>query len=133
MLRAIIEGLDYQFLDTVLALESALGSKLQRVVAVGGAIRNAFWMQNKADVIGRPIETPRIEEATPLGAALLAGIGVGLYQDEEDACQHVYREGETYEPDPQRAARYTDWFELYRQLYPATATLNHRIFKEFTT
>ena len=133
MLRAIIEGLDYQFLDTVLALENSLGSRLERVVAVGGAIRNTFWMQNKADVIGRPIETPRIEEATPLGAALLAGIGVGLYRDAEDACQHVYREGETYLPDPQRTARYTDWFELYRQLYPATATLNHRIFKEFTT
>jgi xylulokinase len=133
MLRAMIEGLDYQFLDTVLAMESALGSKLQRVIAVGGATRNPFWMQNKADVIGRPIETPRVEEATPLGAALLAGIGVGLYQDEEDACERVYRVGETYEPDPQRAAKYAGWFELYRELYPATAALNHRLFKEFTT
>jgi xylulokinase len=133
MLRAIIEGLDYQFLDTVLALENVLGAKLERVVAVGGAIRNTFWMQNKADVVGRPIETPQVEEATPLGAALLAGMGVGLYRDAEDACQQVYRVGATYEPDPQRAAQYADWFQLYRDLYPATATLNHRLFKEFTT
>jgi len=133
MLRAIIEGLDYQFLDTVLALETALGSKLERVVAVGGAIRNTFWMQNKADVIGRPIEAPQIEEATPLGAALLAGMGVGLYRDAEEACQRVYRPGATYAPDPRRAAKYADWFELYRQLYPATSSLNHRLFKEFTT
>lgn len=133
MLRAIIEGLDYQFLDTVLALENALGDELERVVAVGGAIRNTFWMQNKADVVGRPIETPQVEEATPLGAALLAGMGVGIYRDAEDACERVYRVGATYEPDPRRAAKYAEWFHLYRDLYPATANLNHRLFKEFTT
>ncbi len=133
MLRAIIEGLDYQFLDMVLAMEKALGSELQRVIAVGGATRNAFWMQNKADVIGRPIEIPNVEEATPLGAAMLAGIGVGLYRDEEDACQRVYRPGKTYEPDPQLADAVRRWFALYRELYPATAPVSHRLFKEFTT
>ena len=45
-------------------------------IAVGGGARNAFWMQNKADVVGRPIEVPAIEEATPLGAAILAGIAL---------------------------------------------------------
>ncbi len=80
MLRAIIEGLDYQFLDMVLALEKSLGTTLERFIAVGGATRNTFWMQNKADVVGRPIEVHDVEEATPLGAAILAGIGVGLYQ-----------------------------------------------------
>ena len=85
MLRAIIEGLDYQFLDIVLALETALDEQLERFIAVGGATRNEFWMQNKADVVGRPIEVPDVEEATPLGAAILAGIGMGLFEDEEDA------------------------------------------------
>ena len=79
-------------------------------VAVGGATRNSFWMQNKADVVGRPIEVPDVEEATPLGAAILAGIGVGLYRDEEDALQRVYRPGKTYEPDRKRSAQYAEWF-----------------------
>ncbi|MHB0960674.1 MAG: FGGY-family carbohydrate kinase [Pirellulaceae bacterium] len=133
MLRAIIEGLDYQFRDIVLAMENALGSELQRVIAVGGATRNEFWMQNKADVIGRPIEIPNVEEATPLGAAMLAGIGVGLYKDEEEAWQRVYRPGKIYEPNPQLAAQYVRWFAIYRDLYPATASVSHRLFKEFTT
>jgi xylulokinase len=133
MLRAIIEGVDYQFRDMVLAMEVALGSELQRVIAVGGATRNAFWMQNKADVIGRPIEIPNVDEATPLGAAVLAGIGVGLYQNEEDAWERVYRPGRTYEPDPQLAKQYARWFATYRELYPATAPVSHRLFKEFTT
>ena len=54
-------------------------------MAVGGATRNAFWMQNKADMLGRPLEVPAVTEASPLGAAILAGIGVGLYRDEQEA------------------------------------------------
>ena len=133
LLRSIIEGLDYQFLDMVLALENSLQSSLERLIAVGGATRNEFWMQNKADVAGRTLEIPDVEEATPLGAAILAGIGVGLYENEEDAYQHVRRPGKMYHPDPQRAKQYARWFEIYQQMYPATKTLNHRLFKEFTT
>ena len=62
-------------------------------MAIGGAVNNAFWMQNKADVVGRPIEVPELDEAVPLGAAILAGIGVGLYRDEQDAFERVYRPG----------------------------------------
>ncbi|OHB80116.1 MAG: hypothetical protein A2V98_06115 [Planctomycetes bacterium RBG_16_64_12] len=127
MLRAIIEGLDYQFLDIATAMESGLATKLERFVAVGGAIRNEFWMQNKADVVGRPIEVPDVQEATPLGAAILAGIGVGLYRDEQDAFQHVYRPGKTYEPDPELSARYAEWFQVYRQLYPSLKPIHHRL------
>ena len=131
MLRAIIEGLDYQFRDIVDAMEKALGVKMEQFVAVGGATRNDFWMQNKADVVGRPIEVPAIEEATPLGAAILAGIGVGLYADEEDAFQRVYRPGKVYEPDPRLVERYQEWFQIYCQLYPALKSVSHQIFAQF--
>ncbi len=127
LLRAVVEGLDYQFRDIVFAMETALGSALERFVAVGGATRNTFWMQNKADVVGRPIEVPQIEEATPLGAAILAGIGVGLYRDEQEAYQRVYRRGKTYEPDPQRSAQYAELFPVYCELYPALSQVHHRI------
>ena len=127
MLRAIVEGLDYQFLDIVTAMESGLRTSLDKFVAVGGATRNGLWMQNKADVVGRPIEVPDVQEATPLGAAILAGIGVGLYRDEHDACERVYRPGKTYEPDPQLAPRYAEWFQVYRQLYPALKPVSHRL------
>jgi len=127
VLRAIIEGLDYQFLDIVTAMESGLGVKLEKFVAVGGAVRNELWMQNKADVVGRPIEVPEIEEATPLGAAILAGIGIGLYRDEQDAFEHVYRPGRTYQPDPELSARYAEWFQTYRELYPALRPISRRL------
>jgi xylulokinase len=131
MVRAMIEGLDYQFLDIVTALEAGLNTRLEKFIAVGGATRNAFWMQNKADVVGRPIEVPAIDEATPLGAAILAGIGVGLYRDAHDAFRRVWRPGKTYQPDPALAPRYAQWFPIYRQLYPAMKEVNHRLFDAF--
>jgi xylulokinase len=131
LLRAIIEGLDYQFLDIVNVMRAGLGIRPEKFVVVGGAVRNRFWMQNKADVVGVPIEVPEVEEATPLGAAILAGMGVGLYKNEQDAFQHVYRPGRTYEPDLSLASKYADWFEVYKQLYPALKSISHQLYDRF--
>jgi xylulokinase len=131
MLRAVIEGLDYQVLDIMSALKRGANIEADRLVVVGGATRNSFWMQNKADVTGLPIEVPEIEEATPLGAAILAGIGVGLYRDEQDAFERVYKKGKTYEPDVQLASKYAGWYEIYKQLYPALKPVNHQIYDQF--
>lgn len=131
MLRAIVEGLDYQFLDIVTAMESGLGLKAEKLMVVGGAVRNKFWMQNKADVVGRPMEAPMVEEATPLGAAILAGIGVGLYKDEQDGFEHVYKPGQVYEPDDRLVSKYAEWFQVYRQLYPTLKPVNHQLYDHF--
>ncbi len=119
MIRAIFEGLDYQFLDILRAVEGGLGLTAERIIAVGGATRNTFWMQNKADVSGVPVEAPQIEEATPLGAAMLAGIGVGIYNDELHAFEKVRRPGPVYEPNASLAETYAERFEVYRQVYPS--------------
>lgn len=119
MLRAMIEGLDYQFLQVLRGFRDGLGVQPEKIVAVGGAVNNPFWMQNKADVVGTPIEVPGFEEAVPLGAAILAGIGVGIYRDEHDAACRVAKPGRTYEPDSALVEKYADWFADYERLYPA--------------
>jgi xylulokinase len=131
MLRAIIEGLDYQVLDIVTALKNGLGIVPDRLVVVGGATRNPFWMQNKADIAGLPIDVPEVEESTPLGAAILAGIGIGLYKNEQDAFERVYKPGKTYQPDPQLAPKYAEWYQIYKQLYPVLKSVNHQIYDRF--
>jgi len=127
MLRALIEGLDYQLLDMLQEMRRNLDVDVGKLIVVGGAARNEFWMQNKADVTGRVIEVSDVEEASPLGAAMLAGIGVGLYRDERDAFDHVRKPGRTYEPDPRLAAMYAEWFPVYKSLYPALKQASHAI------
>jgi xylulokinase len=129
MARAVFEGLGYQFLDILRSVEAGLGTSAERIVAVGGGTRNAFWMQNKADMLGRPLEAPEVEEATPLGAAILAGIGAGLYADEADAFEQVRRPGRVYQPHAAMTQRYARGFDLYRRLYPALARLHAAVRK----
>ncbi len=131
MLRAIIEGLDYQFLDIVKTMQNDMSVPFEKLVVVGGAVRNKFWMQNKADMVGQVIEVPAVEDATPMGAALLGGIGVGIYRDERDAFEHVWKPGVTFEPDPQVTARYAELFPIYKQLYGALAPVSHQLYDRF--
>ncbi len=131
MFRAMYEGLNYQFKDMLLSLEKGLSIKADKIITVGGAVRDQFWMQNKADVIGKQIEAPAVDEATPLGAALLAGIGVGVYKDEKDAFTSVFKSGKIYEPDKGLSKKYEEYFSIYKDLYPSLRDVNRKIFDQF--
>jgi xylulokinase len=131
MVRALIEGLDYAFLDMLKALELGAGHKAEQITAIGGGVRNDFWMQNKADVSGRPVVTPEIEEATALGAAMLSGVGVGVYKDLTEAAQRVHKPGRLFEPNLKLAPLYTELFEIYREIYPSLNRVNSRIYERF--
>ncbi len=131
MLRAMIEGLNFQSREILDSLESALKEKPEKIVAVGGVVRNSFWMQNKADVTGKVIEIAGEEESTALGAALLAGIGVGLYKDESEAYSRTFRQGIAYYPNNALTEKYNRYYEIYKEIYPALKTVNGRIFDEF--
>lgn len=131
MVRAVVEGLDYAFLDMLNALELGAGQKAEKITAIGGGTRNAFWMQNKADISGRPVETLEIEEATALGAAMLAGVGVGVYEDLQEAVTRVQKPGKMFEPNPKLVPVYNELFEIYQGVYPALKPVNNRIFNRF--
>ena len=126
LFRSMIEGLNYQFFEIVRAFENSIGICCDRIVAIGGPTKNTLWMQIKADVAGIVVEVPEIEECVPLGAAILAGLGTGIYRDEKDAFMQVYRRGLAYEPNPANVACYRDLYERYRTLYPALKPLSFR-------
>src|SRR5207253_5685251 len=77
--RATLEAIAYQTVDAVRAMESASGQPLSELRADGGASANAWLMQFQADVLGVPVIVPEIAETTALGAAYLAGIGIGVW------------------------------------------------------
>jgi len=131
MIRALVEGLDYAFLEMLQALELGVGQKAEKITAIGGGTRNEFWMQNKADIAGRPVVTLEVEEATALGAAMLAGVGVGVYNNLEEAVHRVQKPGKIFEPNIKLASFYAEMFEIYREIYPALQQFNSRIYNRF--
>ncbi len=127
LFRAMIEGLNYQFLQIIRAFGQGLGVRSDKIVVIGGPTKNRLWMQNKADVTGIVVEVPDMEEAVPLGAAILAGIGTGVYRNEQDAFSHVYRPGTSHAPDPQAQARYRELYARHEDLYPTLKTFVEKL------
>ena len=131
MYRAVVEGLNYQFREMLTSIEGIMNKKYGRILAVGGVTRNSFLTQNKSDITGRTIEAVDLDEATSLGAALMAGIGVGLYADEQEAFKRTFKPGRLFEPDLELTARYDKYFEIYKELHPSLKKANSRIFDMF--
>ncbi len=131
MIRSIFEGINYQLLDVITTMERGTGRKSSEIIAVGGSTQNGLWMQSKADMLGLPVTVPGVEEATVLGAAILAGIGAGLYRDAEDAFERIDCRNVRYVPDETHAMLYQAVFETYRELYHAVKPIHHKIFDRF--
>ena len=93
LVRAALESIALQTLDVVEALPDALTS----LRADGGAAANAFLMQLQADLLGLPVEVARERETTALGAAALAGLGLGIWGSTDELAEH-WHPGAVYEP-----------------------------------
>ncbi|MBI9113043.1 glycerol kinase GlpK [Maridesulfovibrio ferrireducens] len=82
--RATLESLCYQTKDVLSAMEADSGIKLEKLRVDGGAVANDLILQIQADVLGTPVERPMCIETTALGAAYLAGLAVGFWEDKND-------------------------------------------------
>ena len=121
MARAVMEGVVFSLLDG-LRLMRDLGGSVSQAVASGGGARHRLWLQLQADIFDVDIISAENQEAAALGAALLAGVGAGLYADEAAACARAVRwSGDVVRPRPEAAARYRELGERYRALYPTLA------------
>lgn len=89
LVKAVLEGTAFEMEFIRRRAERCLGVNVSKIVVVGGGIRNLHWLQIKADVFGCPLEIPKINEATLLGAALLAGIGSEFYRDEVEVTKSI--------------------------------------------
>ncbi len=109
---AVLEGTAYEMETIRRTAEQVNGIRIERLVAAGGGVRNPRWLQVKADVSGCEIEMLPAAEATLLGAALLAGIGAGVYANAAEAVAAACREGaQVFSPDPKRHVEYRERYE----------------------
>ena len=99
--RAALESIAYQTADVLAAMESDSGIKLKELRVDGGATRNDTLMQFQADVLGVPVVRPRIQETTALGAAYLAGLGVGYWKSPDELAAQWQAE-RVFEPKMER-------------------------------
>jgi xylulokinase len=115
-IRALVEGVAFDLYSNVkIALEA--GVKIEKLVLNGGPTKSAFWNQITANVINIPLETTNIDEAAPLGDAILAAVGAGLYNSPTDPIGDLVQTTSTLEPDPKIHEMYEDFFAIWRRVY----------------
>jgi xylulokinase len=123
MTRAVLEGVSFGLKDSFTLIQSvgssAGQSEIKQVRASGGGTKGALWRQILADVLEAELVTVNTSEGAGYGAALLAGVSVGVWHDVVSACADTIRITGQTNPDPAKAEAYRQAYATYRMLYPA--------------
>lgn len=126
--RTGLEGLAHEFRAMLDGMESLLGTHTDKVVAIGGCVKNHLLMQLKADILGKEMEIPETEEAVALGAAILGGMAAGTYKNRKEAISSVYRVKQIISPNPQLSELYGELHtKVYARLYSSLRNINQEI------
>jgi xylulokinase len=118
LVRAVMEGVTYSLRDG-LEIMRGMGLDVGEVRVTGGGARSELWRQMQADVFGAPITRMRAEEGPAFGAALLAGVGAGVYKDVSAAVNAAVATTASVEPNQTDGAAYNRGYAIYRTLYGA--------------
>ncbi len=123
VVRAILEGVAFSLRDTF-TLFREMNVPVTNIRLGGGGARSPLWRQIQADVYGHPVEIVEAEEGAAYGAAILAGVGAGLWPSVDSACAAVVRVASHVSPQPAAVATLNASYTAFRRIYPAT----HEIF-----
>jgi xylulokinase len=117
MTRAVLEGVAHNLRIILNAFDH--DQRIEELTLIGGGARNAAWTQILADVWNRPLEVPAaVEDATSMGAAICAGVGIGVFSGFDIAEELVIAERRV-EPDPDRVALYEKMHPVFLHAYRA--------------
>lgn len=124
--KAILDALTLELRLNLDVLKEG-GITINELRAIGGGAKSALWLQLKADVTGIPVAAPQVTEAAGMGAAILAGVGAGVFTDAASAIDSHLKIKKVYSPNTGIKALYDERYELYKQFYPAVKEINHKL------
>ncbi|WP_434692960.1 xylulokinase [Hungatella sp. SB206] len=116
MLRAVMEGVSYSLSDCNDILKE-MGIDVDSMMACGGGGKSPVWRQMLADLYDCSVNTVRQTEGPALGVAILAGVGCGIYESVEKACDELISEAQSTGADSSVVGKYKAYHELYKELY----------------
>jgi xylulokinase len=125
--RAVLEGVAFGLRDGFELIKSTGLTHIEQVRISGGGARSAIWRQILANVFDSELATVNTTEGAAFGAALLAGVGAGIWQDVDQACQACIQVTGSTQPQPDQLSTYAHYYGLFRDLYPATKGTMHAL------
>lgn len=116
LMRAIMEGITYSLADCDDILKS-IGVRIQRMLVCGGGSRNPVWRQIMADLYECDVVLLSQEEGPAYGAAILAGVGTGVFEDVRTASKRMALTGHVTHPKPEEVKLYRKYHEIFDRIY----------------
>jgi sugar (pentulose or hexulose) kinase len=128
--RAILEGLAYALREGAERTSKRSRVPITELRVAGGGSQSAAAMQLTADIFGLPASRPHVYEASGLGAAIDAAVGLGLHSDFNTAVNAMTHLGDTFEPDPGVQARYEALYQrVYKRMYRRLKPLYEELYE----
>jgi xylulokinase len=118
VVRAILEGVAFSLRDSF-TLFAEMGVPVRNIRLGGGGARSPLWRQIQADVYGHEVEILEAEEGAAYGAAILAGVGAGLWSSVDKACDETVKVAQRVAPQPVVTQHMSTSYAAYRRMYPA--------------
>ena len=119
MYRSILEGIAFEQLFAVNAVEKSIGTRVKEFVAIGGGATSDLWCHILADITGKNICIPRNTEASGLGAAITAAVGVGWHRSFKEAADEMTAIKKVIRPEMHNRRKYQKLFAAYKRIYPS--------------
>jgi sugar (pentulose or hexulose) kinase len=117
--RSILEGIAFEQLFAINAVEKYIGTRIKEFIAIGGGASSNLWLSIISDITGIEVCIPETMEASALGAAISASIGAGWYNSFEQAAKEMTRIKARIQPNKINYKKYQKLFLNYKKLYPA--------------
>ena len=115
LIRSVLEGISFGLKDS-LELMKKMGLKIEEVRIVGGGARSFLWRKIISSIFELPLYTLKVEEGSSYGAALLAGVGIKIFSDEEDASKVIEIKDKTI-PESESVETYHKIYPLFKEIY----------------
>lgn len=117
LIRSVMEGITFAMRDSIEIMRD-LGLSLSEIRATGGGARSDLWRQIQADIYGMEVVTVNAEEGPAFGAAILAAVGTGMFNQVEEATDEWVKIVTRTEPDAKASEQYDEYYQVFRDLYP---------------
>ena len=120
--RAILEGVAFGTRNILETIKNE-GLLIEKIIACGGMTNSKLWLKIHADVCNIPIALTEVQEASVLGAAIVAAKAAGVYRTLEEAAENMVRERTVIYPNPKENRKYNFYYDLYKRTYPNLKSL----------
>ncbi|MDR7869299.1 MAG: xylulokinase [Tissierellaceae bacterium] len=117
MIRAVLEGVTYSLKDCYEILKM-MDIDIDKMIACGGGGTSNLWKQMMADIYGCSVNSVNSDQGAALGAAILAGVGAGVFSSVEEGCAKLVTIKDKCNPVEKQTNCYTNYYNIYKDLYP---------------